>query len=218
MKIKYFNYFFFLIILLGNACSPKPSQIIEKTDTLQKKDEIHLSFKQGKNEFFVKERNEIIYLKKAPFTIYFNNKEYNWDNKKPYAAQIAITNKIENKKWFVEGNIADYDNVNLFLSAGTGMASSENNQYEKMYVEDDNGHHYLTYDTQEKINRATLVKNLGNGMHRLKWDIDTYKFKHKEHPMKEMKFDVLYLMFFIDKNLNKIVEKGEYHVVDIHFK
>jgi hypothetical protein len=154
-----------------------------------------------------------INLDKMPFSLEFEVFPYNPEKEKWYAVQIAATANKDNLKYFKEGEIGDQ---NPFLSPGTGMASEEGKPYSSMVIRDD-GNHYIYYEN-ESHRRADLVEKKDNGKVRLKWNVNLFWVDDKEIEIAKSSFKEIYIMIFIDNNLNKIIEKGEYNLLKLKFK
>ena len=136
------------------------------------------------------------------------------ETKESHAVKVAVTLDESNLKYFQEGEIA---NSNPFYSyIGTGIATGKNQNYECMYVRN-SGHHYIYYKS-EKDKRATVIKKHKNGKVRLKWTAKCFTIDKKVVQIKDSKIDRLYLMIFIDNNLNKTIDRDEYSLITINFR
>ena len=153
-----------------------------------------------------------IKLKKIPFSLEFDVYPYD-PNNKFYAVQIAATDKKSNLKYFKKGAISD---DNPFLSSGTGIATSTSNQYESLSI-GDGGHHYIYYKDASDC-RAQFVSKNANGKVHLKWDIKKVTSNNATVNIQETSIKEIYLMVFIDDNLNKIIEPDEYNLITIQFE
>ncbi len=167
----------------------------------------------GKTTNLVNPYTELSFSK-THFSLSFEILPYNFDNKALHMIQIAATSNKENLKYFKEGAVS---NQNPFFSyTGTVIASYENKPYNSMYVVE-SGHHSIYYENETDKN-ADIIGKRKNGKIRLKWDIDHFTINKKKTEIESANFNELYVMIFIDHNLNKSIDKGEYNLVKINFK
>ena len=195
-----------LIIMLFVACSVSKKNIKAKKN--KSGNTVTLN---GKS---VNSRNGELIISRDSISLEFDILPYNSETKELHVAQIAATSDDSNLKYFQEGPIT---NNNPFYSpTGTWIVPSHNNTYNCMYV-GNSGHHYIYYES-ESDKRATLIKKYKNGKVRLKWSVNCFSIDKKDIQINNSIIDQLYLMVFIDQNLNDIIEKGEYSLFKIKFK
>lgn len=153
-------------------------------------------------------------IKKTGFTLEFEVAPYNPKKKKFHTVQIAATTNKENLNFFQE---ADIKSDNPFYSPGTGIASERNKPYPAMYI-GESGHHYIYYkDDIDK--RADVLFKRKNNMVRLKWDIKKLSInKAEDVKINKATIKKFYIMVFIDSNLNKSIDTGEYHLLTVNFE
>lgn len=156
-----------------------------------------------------------IKLKKEAFDLYFDVFPYDKENKKFYSVKIAATTNIEDLKFLSEGEISD---DNTAFCSGCGLSGYRDKPYSSLFIS--YGHSYIMYK-DDNSKRAELVKQLDNGKVRLKWRIDKVSFNdsgdYEEVDIESFKSDILYIMIFIDENLNNKIDKGEYSLLNIDF-
>lgn len=153
-------------------------------------------------------------LSRGEISIEFDIFPYNSDNLQWHAAKIAATIDKSDLKYFEEGIIT---NSNPFYSyTGTGIAAEQNKPYECMYV-DSTGHHFIYYES-DTDKRADVIAKMSDGKVRLRWKTDCFTIYKNEVKIKNSEIKELYLMIFIDENLNKTIEENEYNRVTIKFE
>ncbi|MFO8086599.1 MAG: hypothetical protein R6T91_02170 [Bacteroidales bacterium] len=153
-------------------------------------------------------------IEKEGFSIEFSVFPYSASEKQRHAAQIAATADASNLKYFEEGAI---DRLNPFLSdLGTGIATERYKGYDCMYIRD-SGHHYIYYKS-DRDKRAELVKKARNGKVRLRWDVNCFYTEDRRVKIKDSDIDTIYLMIFIDENLNNKIDTNEYSLITLNFE
>ena len=190
-----------LAIVIAQAC--KTAEVNEHNFKTQ------LSVYQNNKNRPVKKLSKTIKLDKKPFSLRFYNKKYDPENKKFYTAQIAA---------FIEKS--EFDKVKVGLaknklpcfSPGSGIAANKSGKYEFLYFNNE-GHHYAYYKNSES-KRLRLLKNFGNLL-QLEFDINSMAYNNKKVKINQTNLKEFYLAFFIDKNLNGIIEKGELNKLTI---
>lgn len=130
------------------------------------------------------------------------------------AAQFSFTTKESNIQYFNEGIIAEN---NPFIGPGTGIATEKGKPYPLIYL--DYGNHYIFYENNDD-KRGDFIKFNEDGSVRLSWTVDTYFFKETRFTRKIENSSIkkLYLMVFLDENLNDIVEQDEYYLINIQLE
>lgn len=150
-------------------------------------------------------------LKKSAFSLEFEVFPYQSGSDQWYAVQVAATADSGNLKYFREGDITG---ENPFFEPGSGMAPAENNIYDCMFI-GESGHHFIYYEN-DSDRRAEIIMKKPNGKIRLKWTIPVFCIQKTETPIENTTLDHFFIMVFIDENLNKKIEKGEYNLVKIN--
>lgn len=153
-----------------------------------------------------------IQLKKNEFELIFRQKEYNPDKQEFYSTQVAFTLEKKDLSKIREGvSTSEIE----FFSPGTGFATS--GHYRSSFINSGEtvGHHYFIYQKSGE-QRANLVKEK-DGMLVLKHKVNTFVKDSKSIKIKKVNFPELYMVLFSDRNLNQVMDKGEYRIVTIKF-
>lgn len=153
-------------------------------------------------------------LKKEAFQLEFESAPYDSKKGKFHAVQIAATQNENNLTYFKEGVIS-MDNP-FYSYMGTGIANERNKPYPAMYI-GDSGHHYIYYE-DENDHRTEVSFIRKNKNVRMKWEINKVIIDKKEEVnIENAELQKIYLMVFIDKNLNKAIDSDEYSLLNITF-
>ena len=173
-------------------------------------------FTQDGKEFPVKHTNTTIKLDKSAFSIAFIMPQSHEAEHKLYTTQIVADTDNSAFQYMIPGTKIDDTPT---LGAGTGMATDRFNAYKELYLIKD-GHHNFYYESPLKERGgAKLVETYNHNKIKLRWDIsEIYEYRQKPYPISTMIFDTLYLTFFMDKNENKIIDKGEFYNVTLVFQ
>jgi len=174
---------------------------------------IHLEFSQNDNTYSIKKRHRTIGLERSEFSLTFDVATYDEENERYNGIQIAIGKGDDFLERMQEGSKEDVS----YYSEGSGLAAGLNEPYLTAYLNNE-AHHYIYYlNDQDK--RGEIIEKKNHGVVRLKWTIYSMTTPSgEETAISETDFEKLYFVVFTDKNLNKIVEKGEYHLVTLKFK
>lgn len=160
---------------------------------------------QGDKEYPINNQQAEININKNAFTIRFNL------TKKAQFFHIAA---------LLDENTFNQEIANIscdiipYLSPGTGYAGYQDKPYDSMYIsKNEHGQHYIYYEN-EKSRRADLLENKGD-YYRLEWKINKItiipNFNYRlEYDIKDVPLNSLYLVLFMDDNLNEIVDPGEF--------
>jgi len=171
-----------------------------------------LKIMQNGKEFAIESAEQNIILAKNKFEVIFNLKRDDDIAQRYHAARIIadidpdIFNQFEAEKKFEE--IPS-------LAAGTSMAGPKDSPYNCIFF-DDQAHHYIFYSNEEE-KRANLIAK-ENEVLKLSFDIENYCMQDFEINIKNSNFEEIYMVFLIDKNLNEIVEDGEFVKLKITFE
>ena len=145
-----------------------------------------------------------ITLARIPFSLFFNSLPYNTNEKQFYATRIAVTLERKDLKEIVTGrNISDIP----YFAAGTGNATL--GMYEKFYL---GGHQYIFYEPDGE-HRASLVSET-NGLLRLTCDVNAL---HGDRTIEFTQQNIkrFFMIVLSDMNLNNVVDRDEWRVIEI---
>lgn len=148
-------------------------------------------------------------------TDYINFEWDSWpvnpEKKEWYSAKIAVTDDPANLIYFKEGPVEG----NPYFGPATGMAVARNSTYDCLYLQNF-GNHYLYYESEHDF-RATKLNAIEgkNGEIRLIWETDCLSIDGEQYPITQAGIDQIYVMIFVDNNLNDIVEEDEYKVFTV---
>lgn len=111
------------------------------------------------------------------------------------------------------------EETNIF-GPGRGMAASKDNKYENLFLSA-YGHHYINYKTDDREDsRADLISRDGSLL-KIRWQFGEVKVPKQKTvdfaTLRERKND-LYLIAFFDYNQNKILDHGEYKLIQLRFR
>lgn len=192
------SYFSILIIV---SCAAMYSCKTYNDSIIISQDDKEFSFSTGEAE---------ITLTKTPFKLSFYNKEYSV--KEFYALQLVALDDYETYRAFCSG-IPTSESV--FFSPGTGMAPDESGRYESLIITD-KAHHYLFYSRDDKSRLNKLGKS-GRYL-LLNFSIDTIFDGIDNAPIKNYNKNQLFLILFIDRNLDEIIDHNELYKLNINFE
>lgn len=167
--------------------------------------------KQGDRMIKLEELESSLTLNPAPFSIVFTNRPYNFKAKQFYAAQIGAT---KNKAAYDPVTEGQSSGSVPFFRLGTGMAAGEGNRYTSLILNDE-GHHYLGYG-ENNDTRLNLIKRKANGLLELEFPIEQIS-DGSEMPVSEIAGRELYLLIYMDRNLNNTIDRGELRKVILQF-
>lgn len=163
-------------------------------------------------EYPINNFEETIELSKEVFSLRFNNKKYDSENKKFYAAQIAaFTDKSEFDKLKTGVSKSEFH----CFEPGSGMAPNKSNKYESL-IFNNAAHHYTYYESPESA-RLNLLKDAGEILW-LEFEINVLYYNNKSVKMTETDLKQFYIAVLIDKNLNEIIDEGELNKLTIKIK
>lgn len=171
-----------------------------------------ISFIQNGQIITVSKNSESIQLEKNPFAIRYFAKQYNSKKEKFYAAQFAVLEKASDTAFAKIGSaIQDIP----YFQPGTGLAADENGMYSEIFIAND-GHHYLTYESEEDKRAKFISKN--NDLLELEWDISGVFYENKDLQFSQLQLSTVYFVVLIDGNLNGKIDKEELKIIQITFK
>ncbi|MEZ4774058.1 MAG: hypothetical protein R3D00_12820 [Bacteroidia bacterium] len=167
---------------------------------------------QGKTVINLDEEYNAVPLKKAPFSIQFQNTEYNPNRNLYGAAQIAAFSQPKNMSEVTSG--VGTSKISFF-EPGTGLAGPYEGGY--LYVDEPNSHHFIYY-SRDETSRCDLLSEGPDDLLDLSYTVNSFNFNGKELSVKKWASDNIYLVIFIDRNANNLVDKGEFARVAIRFQ
>ncbi|MDX2245208.1 MAG: hypothetical protein SF052_00415 [Bacteroidia bacterium] len=167
---------------------------------------------QGNSVFHLDEEYNAVPLKKGAFSIQFLNAEYNTSKGLYGITQVAAFSQPKDMSELQSG--VRTSQISYF-QPGTGLAGPYEGGY--LYVDEKNAHHYLYYSLDES-SRCDLLSEGTGGLLELSWTVNQFDFDGKRIPVKKWTSDNVYLVIFIDRNANQLVEKGEFARVAIRFQ
>ena len=166
---------------------------------------------KGKRQELVKSYQTIT-LEKEPFTITFPGLAVEEATQEYHPTQIALVTYHEPLRKIIAGMRTE-DTVPF--APATGMAMDYNAHY--LIVSAD-AHNYLFYNEAGNT-RLELSKKLQGDVLLLKYTVEAIYFNGTEYNIKDFPPDFpLYLIIFIDKNQNDIIEEGELNKVKMEFE
>ncbi len=164
---------------------------------------------QNGMERLVDDKHSEIEISKGRFSIEFYNKKYNAEKQEFYAARLAVFYDTLMVPEISEG--MSINAIKCFMP-GTGMAANVNNEYSILML-NPNAHHYLYYENEQ--NKRMVLKEEERTVCRFSLSVDTLSLWQEPVSMHNMQMPHLYLALLIDRNLNGIVDKGEYTFVSV---
>lgn len=183
------------VLILTQSCHVLKSK---KSVSSNKFDEIYLY--QNGEKILV---GDTITVTPEKFSFQFYNKKYKPEKQAFYAIQLASFLDIkELEKVKIGQKTAEVP----FLEPGSGMAPHASGQYEALFL-NRFGHHYLFYQNADK-RRLNLIKTQGEQL-QLEFVIKTLSIDGKEEQISETDVNEFYVVIFIDRNLNKIIDERE---------
>lgn len=170
-----------------------------------------VTFVQGDNVQTISGSSGSVSLKREGFSIRYFSKPYNAKKKKFYSAQVAVlTNPIDTSLFRIGKSMEE----NPYFAMGTGMAPGENGWYDAIFISSE-GHHYLYY-ASEKDKRVSLISKTKKILE-LEWKIKGAYAGGEEITFADLRFSALYLVIFIDNNLNNSIDPNECKIVSVQF-
>ncbi|HMK04140.1 MAG TPA: hypothetical protein VK489_08115 [Ferruginibacter sp.] len=171
-----------------------------------------ITFIQGDSSYTIFKSSDSVILERTAFALRYFGKQY--DDKKGIfnAAQVAV---LDNPADTVSLKTGQYTKHIPYFEPGTGMAPGENERYDTIIISN-TGHHYLTYEN-EKEKRVNLISR-NQDILQLEWKISAAFYEEKDIPFSDLKLTALYLVIFIDNNLNDIIDNAELKIIKLVFK
>jgi hypothetical protein len=201
MKNKFnFSVTFFLFFTLSTYCFGQESY------------KHSLTFIQGDSVYKIYKNIDSVKLDRNPFSIRYFCKQYDGKNEKFYSARVAVLDKLEDTICLEIGKKAKEI---PYFKPGTGMAPGENGMYDTLFITI-SGHHYLFYEN-EIDNRVYFISKNKDFLE-LEWKISAAFYQEKDVQFSELNLSSLYIIIFIDNNLNGIINKDELKIIKTIFK
>ena len=173
----------------------------------------NVKFIQGDSLFVVTAFSDTIELERKPFSIRYFGKRYNAEQRKFYAASIAV---LENIKDIGHLTVGMSTSKTTYLEPGSGMAAASDGYGDTLLVTA-TGHYYLFYETESE-KRVNLISKKANILE-LEWNISGFDLSETtDRSFSRMKKSTLYFVIFFDRNSDEIIDEGELKVVTVNFK
>tara|TARA_Y100000385_G_scaffold288479_2_gene355184 strand:+ start:685 stop:1311 length:627 start_codon:yes stop_codon:yes gene_type:complete len=192
-------------------------------------DDVYLISKIYQNDTILDLKHPMnqIELKKEPFTLMFNTKEYRQDLKELHTTRIALLNKEVFEEIslliFRDDRLSRYK-IDCF-SKGSALAKGYYGYYDEFYIRD-NAHHAIIYGKDEFQQNARLISPdyledkqqneflyLGIKINRL-----MIRYLKKSLLINELPGDQIFLIIYNDFNLNNLIDKQEFKMIVVNFK
>ncbi|WP_413534001.1 hypothetical protein [Empedobacter brevis] len=170
----------------------------------------NLVIKQGHNVYTIYDAEQTIKLRPAEFSIEYLNKPYQENKNLFYAAQALVTDSAVDTKLQEGMKIDDIP----YFEPGAGFAAEKNQQIYYPFLSAD-GHQYLYY-VSKKDKRVEKIGTSGD------WDIYKWTLKGVFQYDADMDWELydtteVNIMLIIDRNLDGILQKGEFFHIHIDF-
>lgn len=171
----------------------------------------NLFIRQGSRLIEIKQTENIITLHPSDFSIEYLNKPYEEKKGLFYNAQALITGSA------VDVSLKDGSEITsiAYFEPGTGF-SAEKNEVVNYPLLSSDGHQYLYY-ISNKDKRIDKIGVIGN------WDIYSWTLKgvyqyDAEIDWSDYENDQVHIVFIIDRNLDGLLQSGEYYTLHIQFE
>ena len=159
-------------------------------------------FAQNGREMVLERDAGEIFVEASPFSLFFCNWPY--DGKRGYhpSARVSVFREASTFAQVVSGLQAKetpcFGRWSSFPAGPLG--------YESLFL-DDGANHYLIYGEGE-TDRLQLVERLEDGMLKLEFPVFGFH-ENGEIPVEQMKGERIFLVIFVDRNVNDIIEADE---------
>lgn len=168
---------------------------------------VEIKIIQNEDTIFISDLDNII-IDKSQFSFEFILDDYDEDNWYSARFTASLDSTI-----FNFGVNTLLDNI-LFFQPGAGLATTD--IYQSMYLTS-NACHYIIYNNNlDYSQRAEYIGESNDGRNILQWEVNNFSGE-VEGSIEEVKLDKLYIVFFIDQNLNNILEEKEFIRFTISF-
>lgn len=170
-----------------------------------------ITISQDQTNKIITKENELINLKKRPFTIQFQSKFHNSKRENFNGLKVTIVKNEADLQVIEEGNpinlIPFFEEVSAVSPDSDGFYSSA--------VISDYVHHYLFYE--DDINKNIKLISKKNEIGLFEWTIDRFYSEGKEFPIESLKENKLTFILLNDYNSNKIIDADELRIVRVQF-
>ncbi len=181
---------------------------ITTTPTIPK----HITVVQDDKETIITEDHQKVYVNKREFAIRFFHKKYDTINNKSYNAKLSA---FLDKRYLYQAETDLAVEYIPFFKPGTGMAARRKQGYDCLYF-NNRANHYLFYKTEDD-KRLYLLDEVDGYAH-FEFPINQFFIDKKRQAIKSVPFSEFFIILFIDKNLNEIIDEGELTKLTIAFK
>lgn len=165
--------------------------------------------RQNNKDYVIDIKNKKIELIKSPFSIVFNNKKWDPNNLKLYSATIVFLSDYE-----IYNNIKVNTSVSSVSCLESGnLISGGHSPFESFQIGDVG--YNLIYENQYST-KLNLLKS-ENGIYTLELPVINFSKNDKLIELKNLNENKLYLVFFIDRNLNRFIDENELFKCEINF-
>lgn len=171
----------------------------------------HLKINQKGTVNYLFDSCDSVELNKSTFSVRFYNKPYDGFNDHYYAAKIAVFEEKPDTSLLKQGQST---NKIPYFEAGSGMSPSHHETYDAMVISA-TGHHYLFYENKKSKRVQLIIKH--DDYFELEWEINFFNAKGIDLPLSEISYSRLYMVVFIDYNLNDIIDADELKIVLLKF-
>jgi len=198
---------FLLVLIVVSFMNLNSCQSLRKKQDKTDYSKIYLF--QNNKETELKKNDEII-IERKPFSIRFYLQKYEPFNSKFYAAEIAAFLDQKYMNQLKNG----LNTENSVFASGNGLASEKDGYKELIF--NNNGFHYLYY-INENDKRINLIEK-GKKYQKFEFPVQKFIMNNHIYSLKELPVNKFYLVVFIDRNLNKTIDKGELYKLSIIIK
>ncbi len=199
------KYIFIISLLCFQVCLSVAQKRTSKTE---------VEFIQGEKHFLLENTNTEIQLKRDPFSIDFILKKSNEKKGEFYIMRFVAAQEDTYFKYMKEGTSVEETPI---LANGTSMATNENNSYNSLFLIEGNHNFYYESPKNQRGGAKVIASYPGKKL-KLRWYIpDIYEYRQTPYPFTELKGDKIFLIIFMDKDDDKIIDKGEYYKVTLNF-
>jgi len=168
-----------------------------------------IAFIQNGKKQVLEQSNQEIMLKKFPFSITFPLIDNTKIKDAYYNTRITAS---PDKRLLEKVKVGTRTKKTAFFALGTSMAAIKTN----LHV-DNEGHNALAYENLE-YDRVKIIKRMDNNVILVSFDVNSVKeIALKDYPQDKFLKQPLYLLIFIDKNLNERIETDELNKVKLLF-
>ena len=149
-----------------------------------------------------------LHVESVPLSFIFKLNNYDGENRLFYSCMLNASMNPELFNYMVVGK--ELSDIPPF-QGGTGMAPSQDGYYKELIL-NDKGNHYLFFDPEGSPSRVHFLKDYGDSA-LVSVRFDRIFDGEKTVLFNEISDQIIFLIFFFDRNLNKIVDKGEFRRV-----